>query len=280
MRILPRIVGLSLSALTFSQTPVTVGVQAPKPPVASPARADAASRAKAVSILARAREAAGGVKNLQAVRDFSRTLELTQTNGGMKATQTQEAIYPGTLRLVNSIGPLGQGKVTAYFDVGGTGWMKSPVAFDARLPPWQMRAAQQDLMRPLEWLLLSDLRGERSVAFIERREVQGRLSDGVEISDKDAGTLRLWLEVKSGDPVALQYRRVGPKGDREQIVDYFSDFFALNGVRTPRKISTKSDGQPYMESLVTRLEYNQGLQQSKLSAVPETPPAEADQKKQ
>lgn len=231
--------------------------------IAREASTDAASRQKARAILSRAREVAGGVKNLQSVHDITRSLEMTQTMTGIKARQTLRAIFPGTLQLVSSMSPLGPGEMTAFYHQGG-GWMKAGEIADPQLPGWQVRAAEQDLMRQLEWVLLSDLRGDRTISYVEQREVQGRLSDGIEIYDSKAGSVRLWVDAKSSQPVALQYRRIGAHGELAQIVDYFQDFQTLNGVRTPRRITTKSDGQPYMEAVVIDLKYNSGLKAENL----------------
>jgi hypothetical protein len=256
-RLLP-LLCLAAVAGSFADAPGATAREAVDNPV---------SRRKAAGVLDRARDAAGGAANLQRVKDIVRTVEMTHASSGLKARQTLKAIFPGTLRIFNSTGPVGGG-MSAFFDKG-QGWISSAVSLDRQLPAWQVRAAQQDLMRQLEWLLMSGALSDRRITFVETREVQGRSSSGIEIHDSEAGSVRLWIEVSTGDPVALQYRRVGPQGEREQVVDYYSDYQWQNGIRTPRRIMTRADGQPYMETVVLTVAYNSRLRTDELAKVSE-----------
>ncbi len=235
------------------------GAKAPE--IARPAQYTPESRAKAVQILERARAAAGGEKKLAALRDITRTLDLTQSADGSEARQTVQIVFPRTLRYTNSVG---QTEVSAFFD-GSAGWVKSPWGFDRSLPDWQTKAAEQDIFRQIEGLLRSDRNLERTVAFVESREVHGQAADGIEIRDKRAGVVRLWIHASSGDPVALQYHRITARGEAGEVVEYFRDFKETSGVRTPRRISTRIDGKPYMETVVLDVAYNTGLKTETLA---------------
>jgi zinc protease len=219
-------------------------------------KAEAGSEDKARRTLAHAQQAVGGRAKLESIRDITRTAELVQPEGGTKPRQVLRIITPRVIHLMSEMGP-GM-KITAFFD-GTRSWATSPWGTDDPLPAWQAQAAAQDLFRQLELLLLSDRDPERTLDSFERTEVQGKPAESVRIVDKNAGEVKLWVDAASGEPLQIEYRRIVARGQAPVVIDRFSDFRDVGGIRTPFKISTVSDGVPYMDTTVAKVEYNTGL---------------------
>ncbi len=216
-----------------------------------------ANSTKAVAALQRAQKAAGGVDRLLAVRDITRHLEMVDNATGTKASETVHVILPNTIRLTQNF----EGNEVTAFSDGISGWAKAPWNTENLLPSWQRDAAQQELMRQLESLLISDLDSRRTLTFVSSSST----GDVLEISAPGAGSLRLTID-PSGDVASLEYPRIGPRGPQATVTDVFSDYRATaNGLRMPYKIRTLADGKPYMESVVTGIEYNKGLRAEVLS---------------
>lgn len=232
-----------------------IPIAAQTPQAAAPPAAD--NRQKAVAVLQRAQRAAGGLDRLQAIRDMTRRLDMLEAATGSRASETVEVILPGTIRLTQKIGTV---EITAFFD-GISGWIKSPWGSDDLLPSWQRDAAQQELIRQLEILLLSDQDSRKTIEYVKAGTVEDKAVDILDISSPSGGKLRLAVDAASGDVITLEYPRIGPRGQVATVTDYYSDYRKLpGGLRAPFKVHTLSDGQPYMDTVVSDLQYNQGLQ--------------------
>ena len=209
-----------------------------------------------VQALRRAQTAVGGLNRLLAIRDLTRTVEMVASATGSKARQTVEIIFPRTIRLTNTVETT---EITAFFD-GVSGWIKSPWGVDDPLPPWQRTAAQQDLARQLECVLQSDRDGRKTVEFAEFSKVGEKMADVLKISVPAGGAMRLAIDSESGDPIRLEYHRIGPQGPGPLITDFYGDYRKTPyGLRMPFQVRTLSDGKPYMETVITSIEYNRGL---------------------
>jgi len=221
----------------------------------------AGNRQKALVALQRAQRAAGGLDRLLAVRDLTRQLHLRENASEVEASETVEAIFPGTIRLTQHFENM---EVTAFFD-GIGGWIKSPWGSDDILPSWQRDAAAQELMRQLELLLQCDQDSRNSIEYVKSAKVGENAADVLEISSPVGGKLRLMIDSASGDVLALEYPRIGPHGPAGTVTDYYSDYRKLsNGLRLPFKSRVLADGHPYMETEVGSVTYNQGLRSSLL----------------
>jgi hypothetical protein len=225
-------------------------------------QAEAGSKEKAQRVLARAQQAMGGRAKLESIRDLTRTAELVQSDGGTKAAQVLRIIAPHVIHLTSELGP--GLKMTAFFD-GTRSWATSPWGNDEPLVDWQAKAAAQDLVRELEFLLLSDRDPDRTLDYLERTDVQGKPAEGIRIVDKQAGEVKLWIDAASGEPVKLEYPRIVARGRGPLVTDLFSDVRDVGGIRMPFKISTLSDGAPYMDTVVVKMEYNTGLTVAELA---------------
>jgi hypothetical protein len=256
-----------LSAMVFAtysaaeflpQAPPNTGTASAR--AASPSAAEGLR--KAISALSRAQEALGGLHRLQAIRDITRVVEMEHHQSGSKAQETVQIIFPTTIRLTTESD---LGEITAFFD-GTTGWCQTQWGIDDPLPQWQTRAAQQDLFRQLESLLQSNHDPERTVEFVERGEVDAKPADVLQVSSQQGGAIRLWIDVASGDVLKLEYPRLVPRGKGPVASDFFSDYrWVGQVVRVPFKIRSLADGEPYMDTIVTRIEYNKGIRPEDLA---------------
>lgn len=218
-----------------------------------------------MAALSRAQNAVGGLRRLQAIRDVTRVVEMVNLAADGKAEATFQIVFPNVIRLTTD-SPLG--KVTAFSD-GKTAWASSSLGIDQALPEWQIRAARQDLFRQLESLLQSDRDPDKKVEFVEDSKVEERPANVLQISSPVAGSIRLWVDVASGDVLKIEYRRIVARGTGPVVTDFFSDYRWVDKMlRVPFYIHTVSDGQPYMDTRVLRAEYNRDLQAETLGQKP------------
>lgn len=235
--------------------------------VAPHGKADVASELdqQAPAILHRAQDALGGLRRLQSIHDVTREVEMVNLATKEKARSTSQIIFPDVIRLTTD-SPFGQ--LIAFCD-GQSAWQSSSFGSDNRLPDWQIKASRQDLFRQLESLLQSDRDPERKVEFVERGKVNERPAEILRISSASAGTVRVWVDVASGDLLEMEYQRVVARGQGPLVADFYSDYRWVNkAVRIPFHIHTLSDGQPYMDTEVVRAEYNKGLKADVLAQKP------------
>jgi hypothetical protein len=212
---------------------------------------------KGIDALRRAQNAFGGYQQLQSIHDITRVVELLELTQKSKARETVQIVPPDAIRLTTESDA---GKVVAFCD-DKTSWAESEdFGLDDHLPNWQLKAAQQDLFRELVFLLQSDHDPSRTVRFVKTEVVEGKSADVIEISAERGGTVRLWIDTKSGDVAELQYPRIVQRGEGPLVSDFFSDYRLIHDkLRVPFKIHTLTDGQPYMDTAVVQIQYNTGL---------------------
>ncbi len=221
---------------------------------------------RAIVALSRAQKAVGGLHRLQAIRDVTRAVEMLNLAADGRARATWQIIFPNVLCLTTD-SPLGE--ITAFSD-GHTGWVSSGMGVDDHLPDWQIRAARQDLFRQIESLLQSDRDPDNKLEFIDHGLVDARPASVLQVSSQAAGVIRLWIDDTSGDLLKIEYRRIVPRGTGPLVTDFFSDYrWVKKTLRIPFYIHTLSDGQPYMDQRILRVEYNRGLQAETLGQKPQ-----------
>jgi hypothetical protein len=221
---------------------------------------------RAIGTLSRAQKAVGGLHRLQAIRDVTRAVEMLNLAADGRARATWQIIFPNVLCLTTD-SPLGE--ITAFSN-GQAGWVSSGMGVDDHLPDWQIRAAPQDLFRQIESLLQSDRDPDKKLEFIEHGQVDARPASVLQVTSLAAGIIRLWIDDASGDLLKIEYRRVVARGTGPLVTDFFSDYrWVKKTLRIPFYIHTLSDGQPYMDMRILRVEYNRGLQAETLGQKPQ-----------
>jgi len=214
---------------------------------------------RALQILRRAQQAAGGTEALAAIQDMIITRDIQAVGGGMSGRQTVKFLLPGAMRQESSL-PFGQVAVAL---VDGAGFIESPQGKTALIGP-QLTQAQGELFRVRERLLLADRVPEWTVSFIESSHDAGRDVDILEVSDpKSKQKIRLWIDQRTGEFYRSSFGAVALIG-AQQLDEHYSDFRAVNDVQTPFRISVSAEGRALTEIQIDKVLHNTGLTKAEL----------------
>lgn len=218
--------------------------------------------ARALEWLAKAQQAAGGVKKLAAVEDVEirRTVVSSGPLQGLNSNQTIEYVLPGTLRQTNQ---LDFGFLRVYVS-GDSGWMDGIQGF-REMPPLQLKQALGEVFRIREKVLLSDRDPGRTVRFVGEREEAGRAAAELEIASADGEeSVRIWIDAESGEFFRSSYGGIAVQGAAPQVVETYGDFRDVAGVRVPFRTTIEQNGRLLTTSTVSEFKINQGLTPEKL----------------
>ncbi|MDQ6665495.1 MAG: insulinase family protein, partial [Acidobacteriota bacterium] len=246
--------GEPLTALGMPITALDISIPEPKTETVA---AGAVSTEKGKQLLQRVQQAVGGADKLAAVHDFEEKVafQVDQSAGGMKVSQIIQWISPSSFRQ-ESVLPFG--KMSAYSD-GTSGWIVTPQG-GGPLPAAQLKQIQEELFRIYFPLLLSDRSPDRTVNLV---------GDGVvEISGKGGPSVRLFIDPKTNLPIKETYQSAQQQGPPTTIEETFSDFEAVQGIQTPRKLSIIQNGHKFADIAVQEFKVNTGLKPEDLSKKP------------
>lgn len=214
---------------------------------------------RALEILRRAQEAAGGAEALAAVKDMIVTREIRAVGGGMSGRQVVKFVLPEAMRQESTL-PFGPVTVSL---VDGSGSIDSPQGKTALVGP-QLTQAQGELFRLRERLLLADRMAGWKVSFIESAADSGREADILEVSDpKSSQRIRLWIDRKTGEFYRSSFAAVAVVGS-QQLDEFYSDFRTVNGIQTPFRIEVSSAGRALTEIEIEKVAHNVGLTKAEL----------------
>ena len=214
---------------------------------------------RAIEILGRAQQAAGGAEALAAVQDMIVTRDIQAVGGGMSGRQTVKFLLPGAMRQESSL-PFGQVAVAL---VDGAGFIDSPQGKTALVGP-QLTQAQGELFRVRERLLLADRVPEWTVSFIESTKDEARKADILEVTDPRSNQrIRLWIDQETGEFYRSSFGAVALIG-AQQLDEYYSEFRTVNGVQTPFRIDVSTAGRPLTEIRIDKVLHNTGLTKAEL----------------
>jgi len=231
----------------------------PEPPREA-AASSAASVERGRQVLQKAQQAAGGAERLAAVKDITKTVKMQGMQGGMSADQTTQIVLPDVLRQENVL-PFG--KITVFVE-GSNGWMQSPQG-RLPLPPPQLKQTRSALFRVREAILLSDRDPARTANFIEEADVDGRKAEVIEISTQDGQSVRLWVDVSSGEVIKSAYQGESIGGPGATVEELYSDYREVEGMQVPFKVTILQDGSKYLDAEVVEVKFNSGLDKEQLS---------------
>jgi hypothetical protein len=150
------------------------------------------------------------------------------------------------------------GIVSIYGD-DKTGWMSSPQG-QAPLPPAQLKAVQDKLLRLFFPMLLSDRLPGRTVNWIG----EGAL----EISDGHGSTVRLFVDEKTGMPAKVEYASATLNGPPSAIDETYDSFEEVDGIKVPNRMTIIQKGSKYADVVVESIQLNTGLKSEDLSKKP------------
>jgi predicted Zn-dependent peptidase len=219
---------------------------------------DAASAGRGKALLERAQQAMGGADKLAALKDMTRSLEMTMdAMGGMKIRETTQ-IVGDQFRQDQEL-PAPYGKMIAYTD-GKTGWMVTPQAPGAMpMPAEILKQARGDMFRDLPVLLLSTRDALRTVNAVG--------DNAVEISGGGL-SVKMEFDPATGLPSRQIYSEPGPTGAPSEVVETMSDWRDAGGVKMPFKIVLQQGGQKAGEAVVSEYKFNTGLKAEDLAKKP------------
>jgi hypothetical protein len=248
----PKDFGKPLSTLDQPVSNLDISIPEPKP---AKAATNSGSIASGKAMLAKAREALGGEKNLRAVKDLtqSATMQLDAAAGGLKITQTEMWLAPNHFRQENVL-PFG--KVISYSD-GTAGWSSTPQGL-VPAPDAQLKQIGLETFRMWWSLLLSDQNPDRTVNDLGG----GKL----EISDKAGHLVTLTLDPATGLPKSQSY---APPGNANGAVEEtYADWQDTSGIKLPRKVTLNQGGRHFGDITVTSTTINSGITVEQISKKP------------
>lgn len=214
---------------------------------------------RALEILGRAQQAAGGAEALAAVQDMIVSRDIQAVGGGMSGRQTIKFLLPGAMRQESSL-PFGQVSVAL---VDGAGFIESPQGKTALVGP-QLAQARGELFRVRERLLLADRIPEWTVSFIESAKDGEREADVLEVTDPRSNQrIRLWIDQETGEFYRSSFGAVALIG-AQQLDEYYSEFRKVNGVQTPFRIDVSTAGRALTEIHIDKVLHNTGLTKAEL----------------
>ena len=167
--------------------------------------------------------------------------------GGAQSSMTERWLAPGYLRQDNV---RADGKISVYCD-GKTGWAASTTTHSsAALLGVQLKQVQSDLFRILFPLLLSDRTPGRKVNALDDRTV--------EISDGAGQIVRVVFDPGAGLLESVLYDMPTANG-LVSVIDTYSDYRDVGGLKLPFKDTTTVAGQKYQEVTTRNMRIDTGL---------------------
>jgi hypothetical protein len=208
-------------------------------------------------ILAEAQAAAGGVDALMAAKDYAENSEvrLDPAAGGSTVTQTIQWVSPNYMRVAQDQ-PTG---TLTFFTDGAVGWVALRQNSTA-LGGNDLKKIKGDLFRMYIPLLLSDRIPGRKITAYEDNSIQ--------ISDEGGNSLRADFDLKTHLLHKLVYTNITPTGQPQAMLETYSDFRDVNGIKIPFKVSAEIGGRKYAEGIIRDVKLNTGLKAEELRKRP------------
>jgi zinc protease len=218
---------------------------------AKPAAAGPEDSAAGKALLAKLASALGGTDKLVSVKDATQTatVQLDQTAGGLKITQTSQWLAPNHFRQDNIL-PFG--KIATYSD-GAKGWAAAPQG-TTPIPPAQLAQVNFEVFRLLFRLPLGDDR------------VVSAAGSKLSVSDKEGRSVTLTLDPATGLPLSESY--VAPGSGGTVVEEVYSDWKESSGIKTPRVITINQGGKHFADVTVTGVTFNSGLTAEQITRQP------------
>lgn len=211
---------------------------------------------RAWEVYERARARFGAEPSAQPLRDY--TFELvTRTSNPKEKDKQIELTSKGfflTPNLVRQEIQAPNAKIIVVFD-GEKGWQMLPN--DVRyLSDGASAQIKADLAR--SHVLLAEPPAPDQVRFLREEEVDGRMTEVIELNDVGNMPLRLFVEKKTGDVIKKMFVGDTPTG-LAQVEELYSDFRVVGGYRWPFVKRVLRNGKFALESTMLRMKVNLGL---------------------
>jgi zinc protease len=253
----PKEFGEKLTALNIPVQDLDISIPEPKSAAKEKAPADAESKSKGVALLREVQVASGGADKLAAIKDLRQTLSLQfdASAGGMKSSQVNYWLAPGTFRQENTL-PFG--KVVAFSD-GKSGWLHSPQGNMPLAGP-QLKQVQGEIFRSFIGLLLSDR--------VPGRIVNMTAPNTLQISDGGGNTVDVKLDPSTHLIASESYTQQQPAGPPSPVTVALSDYREVDGVKLPFKITLSQGDRKMADAVVSEYKFNTGAKPEELAKQP------------
>jgi len=181
-------------------------------------------------------------------------MSLDSAMGGMKIRQRNLFLEPGYFRQEQEL-PVG--KVVAYTD-GKMGWMVTPQGI-LNMRADILKQAQGEIFRRILHLAAAAQDESLKVTSVDPKSVE--ISNGAE-------NVRLEFEESTGLPARQMYRVAGMGGAPAEVVETYSDWRDVNGIKMPFKIAVEQNGKRFADAVVAEYKFNTGLKAEEISKKP------------
>jgi len=211
---------------------------------------------RAWEIYERARERVGAGPPAEPVRDYTFDL-VTRTNNPKEKDKQLELISRGFFlspNLVRQEIQVPNAKIIVVFD-GTKAWQMLPgdVRYLSDDASTQIKA---DLARSNLFLMKSPPRDQ--IRFLREEEVDGRMSEVIELNDVANMPLRLFVDKETGDVIKKMFVGDTPTG-LAQVEEFYSDFRTIDGYRWPFVKRVLRNGKFALEATTQNMKFNVGF---------------------
>lgn len=219
------------------------------------------------SLIARNREARGGVERLEAIQTLSMRGRAI-AGPSREALVTREVLLPGRIRTEFAH----QGITAIYACDGSMCWYVDPMF--GVFEPEPMSPADTSLaIEEADILGLSDWRAKgHRVELLGKEAIDGRETYKLKVTLSGGGELTGYLDVETA--LLVREETTHTIGERKiDSVTTFSDFRSVDGVVFPHSITTSARGHSEsLQVIVERIEINPRLDETRFE-MPEATPA-------
>ena len=208
-------------------------------------------------ILAAAQQAAGGLQALLAAKDYTELSEvrIEAAFGGGVVKQKVQWLTPASFRQEQDM-PIGT--LVAYTD-GDVGWIANKQA-SAALGGSELKQVRGNLFRCYIPLLLSDQAAGRKILAAD--------DNSIDISDALGNAVHIDFDDQTHLLHRLIFSMPATTGGMQTMVETYSDYHDVNGIRIPFKVSSTQGGRKYGEGVTSQVKLNQGLKAEEMRKRP------------
>ncbi len=213
--------------------------------------------AKAAKILSKMIDAQGGKKRIQEIKDMviTGTVEITQM--GLEGSITLYHKEPDMMRTdVEVMGMI----ITQAYD-GETAWMVNPQTGETEEMPEQLATEMKreslgndSLLNPEKYGIYYTYEGTETIDGVEHHVLKQHFSDGFEATLYINGETYLISKSKA--------MTLDATGVEVMVETYQSDYKEIDGTMVAHSIIAYREGEEYMVSTITDVQYNTGLEDS------------------
>lgn len=223
----------------------TIDITIPKAKVETVPAGDAAAMAEGMALLQAVRETLGGDK-LATVKSAKITGSATQS--GMTMETELLIQYPGSMRMGITT-PMGQVAIVVTPD---SGWQNIPGRGIMDMPPSQLEAQKQTMLRDLIGLL-------GSLEGITAQRLAPEALDGKELAalqiTVEGYSFKILVDTETRLPAAVIYRADSPQGPAE-VTSLMQNYKSFEGIQLPTLMKSTVQGQVMAEETVSAVLFN------------------------